>query len=45
MQVVRLFSRYGDIDIPVGAILVPLDPILKAVVSFYVTLTTGLFVE
>ena len=44
MQVVTLYQRFDNVDIPVGALVLPLDPVLAAIVAVVVTLTTGLVV-
>lgn len=44
MQVVTLYQRFGNVDIPVGAVILPIDPVLAAIVAAFVTLVTGLVV-
>lgn len=44
MQVVTLYQRFDNVDIPVGALVLPLDPVLAAIVAAFVTLATGLVV-
>ena len=44
MQVVTLYQRFDNVDIPVGAVILPIDPVLAAIVAVLVTLVTGLVV-
>ena len=44
MQVATLCQRFDNVDIPVGALVLPADPVLAALVAVLVTLTTGLVV-
>jgi hypothetical protein len=48
MQIVTLYQRFDNVDIPVGALVLPLDPVLAAIVAAivaaFVTLVTGLVV-
>lgn len=44
MQVVTLYQRFDNVDIPVGAVILPIDPVLAAIVAAFVTLVTGLVV-
>ena len=44
MQIVTVYQRFDNVDIPVGALVLPLDPVLAAIVSAFVTLVTGLVV-
>ena len=44
MQIVTLYQRFDNVDIPVGAVILPIDPVLAAIVAVLVTLVTGLVV-
>lgn len=44
MQIVTLYQRFDNVDIPVGALVLPLDPVLAVIVAAFVTLVTGLVV-
>ena len=44
MQIATLYQRFDNVDIPVGAVILPIDPVLAAIVAVVVTLTTGLVV-
>ena len=44
MQIVTVYQRFYNVDIPVGALVLPADPVLAAIVAAFVTLVTGLVV-
>ena len=45
MQIVTLYQRFDNVDIPVGVVVVPAIPAIAAIIAVYITAVTGLFVE